>query len=176
MYHIKADKRSQASALLLCSALTRLLRKKSFDEVTISDLQRESGVSRSTFYRCFDRMEDVLALMCDRVFAEAFESNADNISRAVFCAWYRHSDVIQTVVSIRRSDILYDSLRRSADALYKNLLDSEDRGVYDYMVSIIVSTMLGIMIAWVERGMTESEEELAQIILLCFKSMQYIGL
>ena len=65
MYHIKEDKRAQASVELICDGLKRCLKEKSFESVTISDIQRVSGVSRSTFYRNFDRIEDVLALMCD---------------------------------------------------------------------------------------------------------------
>lgn len=65
MYHIKEDKRAKASVELICGGLKRCLKEKSFESVTISDIQRVSGVSRSTFYRNFDRMEDVLALMCD---------------------------------------------------------------------------------------------------------------
>ncbi len=84
MYHIKEDKRAKASVELICDGLKRCLKEKSFESVTISDIQRVSGVSRSTFYRNFDRMEDVLALMCDRVFEEAFASDYSNISEAVF--------------------------------------------------------------------------------------------
>lgn len=95
MYHIKEDKRAQASVELICDGLKRCLKEKSFESVTISDIQRVSGVSRSTFYRNFDRMEDVLALMCDRVFEEAFASDYSNISEAVF----RKRGGVQNVVS-----------------------------------------------------------------------------
>lgn len=51
MYHIKEDKRAKASVELICDGLKRCLKEKSFESVTISDIQRVSGVSRSTFYR-----------------------------------------------------------------------------------------------------------------------------
>lgn len=112
MYHIKQDKRAQTSVELICTGLKQCLREKSFENITISDIQRISGVSRSTFYRNFDRIEDVLALMCDRVFEEALSSGYANISESVFRTWFRHSDMIETVVSIGRGDMLYASLRR----------------------------------------------------------------
>lgn len=102
MYHIKQDKRAQTSVELICTGLKQCLREKSFENITISDIQRISGVSRSTFYRNFDRIEDVLALMCDRVFEEAFSSGYANISESVFRTWFRHADMIETVVSIGR--------------------------------------------------------------------------
>lgn len=112
MYHIKEDKRAKASVELICDGLKRCLKEKSFESVTISDIQRVSGVSRSTFYRNFDRIEDVLALMCDRVFEEAFLSDYANISEAVFRTWFRHQELIETIVGIDRGDMLYASLRR----------------------------------------------------------------
>lgn len=66
MYHIKHDKRAESSVELICTAVLELLETKPLGEITISDVQRRSTVSRSTFYRNFDSLEDVLALLCDR--------------------------------------------------------------------------------------------------------------
>lgn len=176
MYHIKEDKRAQASVELICDGLKRCLKEKSFESVTISDIQRISGVSRSTFYRNFDRMEDVLALMCDRVFEEAFASDYANISEAVFRTWFRHADMIEAVVGIGRGDMLYASLRRCTSRMRSGLPEWGDAAPLDYLASIIASSMMGIMITWVERGKKESEEELKGVILQSFKAMKFIGL
>lgn len=176
MYHIKEDKRAQASVELICGGLRRCLKEKSFESVTISDIQRVSGVSRSTFYRNFDRIEDVLALMCDRVFEEAFASDYSNISEAVFRTWFRHADMIEAVVGIGRGDMLYASLRRCTSRMRSGLPEWGDAAPLDYLASIIASSMMGIMITWVERGKKESEEELKGVILQSFKAMKFIGL
>lgn len=165
MYHIKEDKRAKASVELICDGLKRCLKEKSFESVTISDIQRVSGVSRSTFYRNFDRIEDVLALMCDRVFEEA-----------VFRTWFRHQELIETIVGIDRGDMLYASLRRCTSRMRSGLPESGDAALLDYLASIIASSMMGIMITWVERGKKESEEELKGMILQSFKAMKFIGL
>ena len=65
MYHIKHDKRAQASTELICAGLLVCMKEKPFARITITDVQRASTVSRSTFYRNFDCLEDVLALLCD---------------------------------------------------------------------------------------------------------------
>lgn len=176
MYHIKEDKRAKASVELICDGLKRCLKEKSFESVTISDIQRVSGVSRSTFYRNFDRIEDVLALMCDRVFEEAFLSDYANISEAAFRTWFRHQELIETIVGIDRGDMLYASLRRCTSRMSSGLPESGDAALLDYLASIIASSMMGIMITWVERGKKESEEELKGMILQSFKAMKFIGL
>ena len=176
MYHIKQDKRAQASVELICEGLKQCLKEKSFENISISDIQRVSGVSRSTFYRNFDRIEDVLALMCDSVFQEAFGAGYANISEAVFRTWFRHADMIEAVVGIGRGDMLYASLRRCSEKLRPDIPALGDSALLDYLASIIASSMMGIMITWVERGKKESEEELKGVILQSFKAMKFIGL
>ena len=129
MYHIKEDKRAQASVELICDGLKRCLKEKSFESVTISDIQRVSGVSRSTFYRNFDR-----------------------------------------------GDMLYASLRRCTSRMRSGLPEWGDAALLDYLASIIASSMMGIMITWVERGKKENEEEFKGMILQSFKAMKFIGL
>lgn len=176
MYHIKPDKRAQTSVELICEGLSRCLKEKSFESITISDIQRVSGVSRSTFYRNFDRIEDVLALMCDKVFEEAFTAGYANISEAVFRTWFRHADMVETVVDIGRSDMLYSSLRRCSDSLRASLTGFGDAALFDYLASIISSAMMGIMVTWIEHGRRESEEELKNMVVQSFKAMKFIGL
>ena len=53
MYHIKNDKRAQTSTELICAGLLACMREKPFARITITDVQRASTVSRSTFYRNF---------------------------------------------------------------------------------------------------------------------------
>lgn len=91
MYHIKNDKRARASTELICAGLLACMKEKPFARITITDVQRASTVSRSTFYRNFDCLEDVLALLCDRGFQAVFsEYNAlppeqrGSLAKAVF--------------------------------------------------------------------------------------------
>ena len=176
MYHIKQDKRARASVELICTGLRQCLKEKSFESITISDIQRVSGVSRSTFYRNFDRIEDVLALMCDKVFEEAFTAGYANISEAVFRTWFRHADMVETVVDIGRSDMLYSSLRRCSDSLRASLTGFGDAALFDYLASIISSAMMGIMVTWIEHGRRENEDELKNMVVQSFKVMKFIGL
>ena len=114
--------------------------------------------------------------MCDRVFEEAFSSGYANISESVFRTWFRHSDMIEAIVCINRGDMLYASLRRCADRLRQSVSGFGDTALFDYLVSIISSSMMGIMITWVERGRCDSEEELKDMILQSLKAMKFIGL
>ena len=67
MYHISDDPRAKSSAQRICSALMESARHKPFQEIAVTDLNREHGISRTTFYRLFDNTVDVLEYACDQM-------------------------------------------------------------------------------------------------------------
>ena len=67
MYHISDDPRAQASVKRICEALIDHTKAKPLSEITVSDLSRNFGISRTTFYRLFDNTVDVLEYACDQM-------------------------------------------------------------------------------------------------------------
>lgn len=102
MYHIKHDKRAESSVELICTAVLELLETKPLGEITISDVQRRSTVSRSTFYRNFDSLEDVLALLCDRGFDEIAAGSGAPVYIRVFHYWFNNAAVLEALVRTGR--------------------------------------------------------------------------
>ena len=72
MYHIKSDKRSQASAVQIVRGLQECLKNTPLKAVTVSDIHRITGISRATFYRLFDTPEDVLVYQLDQMTENGF--------------------------------------------------------------------------------------------------------
>lgn len=165
MYHIKADKRARTSVDLICRGLLTCMETKEFNEITITDIQRVSTVSRSTFYRNFDCLEDVLSLLIDRGFAEIF-SGDDSVSLRERCLryWIEHDKVMEALITAHRTDLLFNSLRRSAANRESLQFLMADPKKYDYFMSIITSVMTGILVTWVERGKTDTADELLQVL------------
>ena len=84
MHHVKNDKRSQTSANAIYEALLKLLKSNSFDTITVSSICEASNISRATFYRNFDILEDVLAwygdLLIRKLIANYFKKVLANSS------------------------------------------------------------------------------------------------
>ncbi|MCH3967878.1 MAG: TetR/AcrR family transcriptional regulator [Atopobiaceae bacterium] len=173
MYHISHDKRSERSAETIYEGLLRCLEEKPFDRITVSDLQRASGVARTTFYRCFDDVSDVLTWRCDACFAEVLgqcgpEGFADELGlvRRYFEYWMRHSDILELLVRIDRQDIIYACHMRAADALqerYGSVPGLPD-GEGDYFMALRTGLTISILTTWLRRGRTESPDEVADIV------------
>ena len=177
MYHIKNDKRSKRSAELISQGLLECLESKGFSEITVTDVQRASTVSRSTFYRCFDNLGDVLELLCDRGFDEIFSGGgAGDLREKVFDYWFSHSRILEELVRIHRTDIFLNSFKRSAMKLESLRFLADGTGRYDYFVSMITGVMVAILVTWAERGRQESREELRVIIGDEFAAVSMLGI
>ena len=74
MYHIPDDKRAQKSAELIWRGMEQCLREKTFQKLRISDIHQKSYVSRATFYRLFDSLQDVLIYECDQIYTQLAEA------------------------------------------------------------------------------------------------------
>ncbi len=184
MYHIKNDKRSQKSAALILEALLACLKEKPFAELTVTDIQKASFVSRATFYWHFDTLSDVLYWYCDQCFLEAFsnytpmESEAHqeiyHFSRYFLDYWLEHSDILELLLSLNRLDIIYDYHLHHFEILMRKYADrlSFPKEHFDYLVGIRSGIMAGVLMAWLRGGKKQSVEAVFAILKQQFAFMR----
>lgn len=180
MYHIKDDKRCKASVSLIYQALILLLEEKPFSEITITDIQNKSTVGRSTFYRNFDQISDVLAQKCDAEFENLFfsyisssKTNKHSLDdrfafmRYFFEYWKERSQIIEILIKIERIGILYQSLIEKSVILTYEMLPSVDTTSddYKYFISMRAGLIIGFLITWIKEGKTRSAEDLLKILI-----------
>ena len=172
MYHIKSDKRAQVSAQLIGNAMMELLKVRNFDDISVSDIQRQSTVGRATFYRLFDNTVDVLSWLCNQIFDTMANRNAsptENMveSMASFIgAWMEHEVLLQAIIRSGHIEVIYELLYRrmkeAEDLLFPDL--QLENGKADYLVSIASTAMIGGLSAWLKHGKTESAEQVFENI------------
>lgn len=173
MYHIRNDQRSHRSAQLIYEALVERLRHKDFDQITVTDIQRATGVARSTFYRCFDNLPDVLYWQCDQCFRQAMacpEPGAPpdeaTLIRHYLSYWMTHSQLPELLIRINRLDIFYSCHLKNAQLLAQTfgvlpgLTGEEAR----YFLTIRTGMTLSILQAWLEGGQKETADQLLDIL------------
>ena len=81
----KSESKYYNTALLMDEALLRLLEKKDFEFITITEVCQKAGVNRSTFYLHYENMDDLLVetiQMINKRFNEAFNNKKVNASLA----------------------------------------------------------------------------------------------
>ena len=177
MYHIKNDQRAIRSSRMLYDALVHLMRSQSFNSITVTDLVEAAQIGRTTFYRNFDEIEDILRMRCDQVFDELVayiivyrqEDSTQELGvllKPMLRYFYLHSDIIDLLLRAKRIDILQDSFRERAQVFRTQIAQHMQiaEEYVDYAVEVRLSVMIAIVSHWVKTGKRQAPDELADTL------------
>ena len=171
MYHIKNDKRCQKSAARIGEALRTLILDKPLPEITVTDIQKASGVGRSTFYRLFDNIDDVLLYIVEEEFRDLVtqykELSWSGFTEHFISNIMSESQGLVNVVSSGKTHLISKALRinlTQAAATDNHEFDNLSR----YMIAMFVGGCISLVTAWDENGREESVDELARLMQQAF--------
>ena len=184
MYHIKNDQRSIRSAEMLYEGLSTLIQEMPFNSIKVNDLVAASKVGRTTFYRNFDTIEDILRLRSDQVFEDmiqyviAYVERYGNESRVMLLKpvlryFYLHSEIVELLMRADRLDIAMASLRRAVEpnigraTTYLGINET----YVEYNVTIRIGIIINILVQWIRTGKREPPDELADTLSAMMKEM-----
>lgn len=171
MYHIKNDKRCIKSADRIGNALRALLAEKALSDITVTDIQKCSGVGRSTFYRLFDNTDDVLLYIVEEEFRGLVRSYREmdwtDFTEHLIRSVMSESRVILNVTASGKIHVISRALRNNLTREAET-----DRHAFDnlsrYMIAVSIGGCISLVSAWDENGREESVDELARIMQKAF--------
>ena len=169
MYHVSNDIRSKKSAKLIWEGMEKCLLEKSLDKVRITDIYQKSFVSRATFYRLFDSIQDVIVYECDCIYLQlaenirtSFFSSRQDIFLFLIEEWLKQEVLIKTLVENNMIGIIYDTHMKNHELLKKLFLEniSLSNKDADYLVSILANIIPAAVNTWYQHGKTETPKEI----------------
>jgi TetR/AcrR family transcriptional regulator, ethionamide resistance regulator len=101
----KRRERTAEVRQLVCRAMLELLDEASFSELTVDEIMRRAGVSRSSFYLYFRDKQEVLMLATEEL-AERFYAEADRWWRGEGGGPHLVRDALAGVVAVYRGNAL----------------------------------------------------------------------
>ncbi|MBM7636970.1 TetR/AcrR family transcriptional regulator [Streptococcus saliviloxodontae] len=151
----------------LTNALLKLLKDKPLQEITISELSRESQISRVSFYRNYPNMEAILEEHISHLLHKwneenhlAFETDLKDNGRndlqlaSLFGHIKEHEDFYKLLFERELLQLMIPQLKIV-------LIPSEKSDNFAaYLESFSLYGIYGWIQEWIKRGMTESAEEL----------------
>lgn len=154
----------------LAVALLQLMKRKPFAQITISEIVKAAGVSRSSFYRNFDSKEQML---CDYIYGlyRAFfyqervpQRVSDGVTARQFLLprfrFIREHGEIFTVLS-RHGLLYYFFEQTEADLIV--LLCGQGEEMSPYWRAMCSGACAGVVRRWIENDFRESEEVLTDL-------------
>ena len=154
----------------LALALIRLLKKKDFSSITVSEIVKLAGVSRSSFYRNFESKEQLLLSYLYDLYKDFFGSDEFLASMPKYNKMQefllprfqfikRNRDLF---LVLRKHNLLYYAFEQLENDMI-HLLTGYNSTIPDYYRAMFSGSCAGIIRMWIDHGFKESEEEMMQI-------------
>lgn len=149
-------------------ALLTLMGRMAFEDITVTELCREAGLSRRVFYHLFNSKTGALYALLDHVILESagWGTEIRDQSLRFFCYWKAHSALLDALQSNQLSGLLLERmigcvLNEDFDIRY--WLKEKGWRDEDVIVYHITGTM-GLVYRWYYSGFRESPEEMAALL------------
>lgn len=138
-------------------ALFQLLQSKPYDKITVTDLVKRAGVSRSAFYRNYEKIDDILDEGMELVGKEIQDALGDDIRAnwpELFYVVERHKETLKVLIGAGLEN-------RILTHLNKNLPSSGERYI---LPAFLNGALSNLIIQWVMRGVPATAAEMTHLV------------
>ncbi len=178
MYANQTSPAALKSQEQFCEALFELMRQKSIDVITVTELCQTAGLERVTFYRNFENKSDVLDYYLDSQMTllmrqlpahSTLENNMTSLFRWTYAEReklcilqdYRLTVLISAVLGKKIITMLAANLpQEEQDALVQWPVDLTD--AYDYGCNVVMGLYFGFLTSWRKNGFADAPDDLAK--------------
>ena len=165
MYLRQANKTARQSQELIAEGLFRLMDRKPFSQIRITELCQEAGVGRKTFYRNFQTKEDVVEFRLDQM-------QQEYLAEMTPCPWEGRLRQHFTYVQQRMKVFLtlydqgfYGRIHRKFGEVAPAFLPvgRKDQVEWEYRSQFLIEGLEALERVWVERDLEESREKVVEM-------------
>ncbi len=151
MIELKKNRKALESQKLIYKSLRRLLLTKPLSEITVTDIKDDCNISRTTFYRNFKNVIDVLDVMLDYFYARYLNQRIEHKNQLLFFFeyWGKHKDLIH-IITNQIPSVLKNCIKKYSGESYSN----------PYFLDLKFSIFSALLCRWSE-SKKETAEELA---------------
>ena len=188
------DERVIKTKKLIKTALSELIQEKGFYHVSITDLTQRANINRGTFYLHYQDKYDLLEKFENEVLDD-INTNAENFIKSIkdidflgedfsneikpfinkVFTYIKENYIIMKVILGPKSDMRFQNkIKKALNILltekgWDNYFDSQNTFVSkNYFISYLVSAHIGVIRQWIDSGMNESAENMAEMISKMF--------
>ncbi|WP_458119741.1 TetR/AcrR family transcriptional regulator [Paenibacillus sp. Z6-24] len=148
------------------SALIFLMKEKAFNEISITDIVKKAGVSRTAYYRNYSSKEDILNHLLEDVVDTTFHAmNAYDPDQETYHYWYSmfknvrpHAETYQLLLKANFGEtLLFQITQKVKESI------PADYAAEKYEAIFWSGAAYAILTEWIQSGMKQSEKEMAKL-------------
>ena len=169
----KASMDNQRVKNQITEGLFSLLRKKSFSEITVTDIVKEANVARASYYRNFQNKEEIIEAAMDRLRDELMadiqydddehifnQGNARaGFEKALTCCLVRKADLL-TLYHNGFGSLIQQTFNRYIMEFAGNM---SANSIERYKLYFISGAVTNVLVEWLNEGAKEPPREIAAL-------------
>ncbi len=155
------------------ACMQELMRQQPYDSISVSQLCREAGLSRKTFYRLFTTKSDVIFALVDHTimdaaFYEADESVGPGDMHHFFGYWKTQKDFLDVLAQNNISLVLTQRvirhvLNEAPDVLHSFGTEPSEAG-RETMI-FFLSGLFALLLDWHQHGFDRSIDQMSALVM-----------
>ena len=156
----------------LQTALIQLLDKKELSDISVSELARRAGVSRTAFYSNYQTVDDVLT--------ELIDQELEELNNSIWEAINREEDFFPPIIQKMKDNydlyslLMKANIEKTAFFQFRDYIKDSypalDKKAY-YMIIAAIGSLRSIIMEWFING---CEDSVALISEICDKSVEVV--
>ncbi|CQR55580.1 TetR/AcrR family transcriptional regulator [Paenibacillus riograndensis] len=169
----KTDHRVRYTKMVIKESLLKLLTERSINKVTVTDICREAGINRNTFYTHYANQFELLSTIENDLYEEIKQvvissSNPQNLSYEL-CKYIKANKIICEVLFSEHGDkellerILYISHDITIEK-WRQQVKYFDQPLFESWYTFTAHGSIAIIKKWVNSGLKESPSKVAAFI------------
>jgi AcrR family transcriptional regulator len=157
----------------ICSALILLMKEQSFDKISITDIVRRAGVSRTAYYSNYSSKQEILYDLVDSLIFEINQKllpytneqtgkakQPRNFIKAMFEVFFQQQEIYKILFHAHFNHIILDRLN---DSMLSHLENKSDENIY--RIYFNAGALYNVFSKWVQSEMPNSIDEMTNICL-----------
>ena len=147
------------------AALIRLMKTKDLKDITITELTKTAGVSRTTYYRNYydkaDVLQDLFSGLMREIAGEITASKTVyDTALAVFDGIRRNADVYQILLRAHYAEAMLREITRIASSDLP-----ENQPLEQMRIVFLTGALFNMVCTWMDAGMQQTPEQMADIYM-----------
>lgn len=171
------DVRIQKTRIKIFTALTYLLKKKTFNSITISDICHKAQISRATFYHHYQTKEEIVEAYQQATMKQIYQllgqSDLDMLTYFERLTRYldQNAALLGQLLSERGTLSLQTQIRKQMTNFFQEkmlprlqIAQTTDGLTLEYMASFYASAIFGVIQHWLTSSPRQTPEKITQLL------------